>query len=82
MLKATALKRKPLRVPVLPLMALAYLGKICGGFGLGICPERVRKLMVSTNVNAERLARDYPLEYDLDGAFADWWGECKGEGLK
>jgi nucleoside-diphosphate-sugar epimerase len=81
MLEVTGLKRHVPLVPTAPLMAAAYLGKVCGGFGLGVCPERVRKLMVSTNVNAEKLSRDYPLEFGLESAFADWFEECEREGL-
>jgi nucleoside-diphosphate-sugar epimerase len=81
MLRVTGLKRHVPLAPAPLLMSVAYLGKLCRGFGLGVCPERVRKLMVSTNVNARKLAQDYPLQYDLESAFADWWSQCKGEGL-
>jgi len=79
---ATGLNRFIPYIPKTPLMAAASLAGMLGGLGLGICPERVRKLMVSTNISGEKLNRDYPLEYSLEGAFADWFKDCEGRGLE
>jgi hypothetical protein len=38
--------------------------------------------MVSTNVSGEKLNRDYPLEYSLEEAFADWFKDCDGRELE
>ena len=82
MLHATNMKRF---VPYLPrglLMTLAVFAAIFGGLGLGICPARVRKLMVSTNVEGKKMAEKYPLQYSLEAAFADWFKDCGGKDLK
>ena len=79
---ATGLNRFIPYIPKTPLMAAASVAGIFGGLGLGICPERVRKLMVSTNVSGEKLNRDYPLAFSLEEAFADWFKDCSGWGLE
>jgi len=79
---ATSLNRFIPYIPKTPLMAAASVAGIFGGLGLGICPERVRKLMVSTNISGEKLNRDYPLKYSLEEAFADWFKDCNGRGLE
>jgi len=80
--KATGLNRFVPYIPKAPLMAAASVAGAFGGFGLGICPERVRKLMVSTNISGEKLSRDYPLRFSLDEAFADWFNDCGQGGLE
>jgi len=52
------------------------------GLGLEICPERVHKLMVSTNVSGEKISRDYPLRFSLEETFADWFNDCGRRGLE
>jgi GlcNAc-P-P-Und epimerase len=79
---ATGLNRFIPYIPKTPLMAAASVAGIVGGLGLGICPERVHKLMVSTNISGEKLNRDYPLKYSLEEAFADWFKDCEGRGLE
>jgi len=81
MKKATNLDRFTPYIPKMPLMAVASVAGMFGGLGLGICPERVRKLMISTNVIGEKLSRDYPLQFPLYEAFADWFKDCEGREL-
>jgi len=69
-------------IPKTPLIAAASVASMLGGLGLGICPERVQKLMVSTNISGEKLNKDYPLAFSLEEAFADWLKDCEGGGLK
>ena len=78
----TGLNRFVPYIPKTPLMMAASFAGMFGGLGLGICPERVRKLMVSTNVSGEKLSRDYPLRFSLEEAFADWFKDCAGKGLE
>jgi nucleoside-diphosphate-sugar epimerase len=66
-------------IPKTPLIMLAGIAGMFGGLGFGICPERVRKLMVSTNVSGEKLSKDYPLKYSLEEAFIDWLKDCEGD---
>ena len=82
MLKATGMKRFIPYIPHKPMMAAATVCGMLGGLGLGICPARVKKLMISTNVDGSKLARDYPLKYSLEEAFADWWNDCNRETLE
>jgi nucleoside-diphosphate-sugar epimerase len=80
--KITGLNRFIPYIPKTPLMAAASIAGMFGGLGLGICPERVRKLMVSTNISGEKLNMDYPLKYSLEEAFADWFKDCEGRGME
>ena len=82
MLKATGLKRHIPYIPKKPMMAAATVCGIFGGLGLGICPARVKKLMVSTNINGKKLSENYPLSYSLEEAFCDWYKDCNGKGLE
>ena len=81
MLKATGMRRRIPFIPRKPMMAAATLCGLFGALGLGICPARVRKLMVSTNIDGQRLAKDYPLSYSLEDAFRDWFKDCGEEEL-
>ena len=78
----TSLNRFVPYIPKIPLMIAATLAGMFGGLGLGICPERVRKLMVSTNVSGEKLSKDYPLRFSLEEAFTDWFNDCEKRGLE
>jgi len=79
---ATGLNYSIPYIPKTPLMAAASVAGKLGGLGFGICPERVRKLTISTNISGEKLSKDYPLAFSLEEAFADWFKDCSGEGLK
>jgi nucleoside-diphosphate-sugar epimerase len=80
--RITELNRFIPYIPRTPLMIAAAFAGMLGGLGLGICPERVRKLMISTNISGEKISKDYPLEYTLETAFADWFNDCDGKGLE
>lgn len=82
MLLATNMKRHVPYIPQRPLMIAAGGAVLLGGLGLGICPARVRKLMVSTNVSGQKLSETYPLHYSLKSAFEDWFKDCKEKGLE
>lgn len=81
MLKATGMKRFIPFIPKKPMMAAATVCGIFGGLGLGICPARVKKLMVSTNIEGKKLAENYPLSYSLEEAFKDWFNDCNQKEL-
>jgi len=78
----TGLNRFVPYIPQTPLMIIAFFAGMLGGLGLGICPERVRKLMISSNVSGEKLSRDYPLRFSLEEAFTDWFNDCGLRGLE
>lgn len=71
--------------PLIPrwiLMPVAYAAW-CLGSPMGVCPARVRKLMISTNICGRRMADSgYALRYTLDEALADWLADSGGEALK
>jgi nucleoside-diphosphate-sugar epimerase len=73
---------------VMPAWLLKYmasiillLGKLVGKTLMGIHPDRVEKLMVSTNIIGEKLAKDNPLRYSLLEAIEDWYNDCNNEEL-
>lgn len=72
------------RVPLIPswlLMPAAYCALILGS-PMGICPARVRKLMISTNICGKKMAESgYQIQYPLDAAFADWLKDSGGKEL-
>ena len=82
MLKATGMNRHIPFIPRKPMMAAATVCGVLGGLGLGICPARVKKLMVSTNINGYKLSQNYPLSYSLEDAFKDWYKDCEEKGLE
>ena len=82
MQKATNMKRN---IPLIPggllMFAASVLGPI-GGKKVGIHPDRVKKLMVSTNICGKKLAAsDYKFHYTLEESFRDWFNDCNKEGL-
>ena len=78
----TGLKRHTFLVPVWLLMPLAYIAKALGS-PMGICPERVRKLIISTNICGAKMQKSgYKMRYSLDDAIKDWFDDCDLLGLK
>lgn len=71
--KVTGLNRTAPLIPAWILMpAAAVIG--CLGAPMGICPARVRKLMVSTNICGKKLADSgYHFHYTFEEAIADWF---------
>lgn len=64
------------------LMGVARVVGPIGGKKVGIHPDRVKKLMVSTNISGKKLAEsDYQFHYSLEDSFADWFTDCNREGL-
>lgn len=76
--------KKPLfKVPGPLIIFAAYcimvLGKIIGKEFTGIHPDRVKKVMMSTNVSGEKLANsDFELKYSLADGIKDWYKDCNG----
>lgn len=70
---ATNLNRFLLLIPSWVLLpAAAILGKF--GSPMGICPARVKKLMVSTNICGKKLASSgYVFKYSFEEAIKDWF---------
>ena len=82
MKKATGMKRHIFLIPGWMLMTAAKILGPIGGKKVGIHPDRVKKLMISTNICGEKLANcGYKFHYTLEEAIADWYKDCNGEGL-
>ena len=74
--------RKIPKVPGGLLMGVARVLGPIGGKKVGIHPDRVKKLMVSTNISGVKLKNmDYKFHYTLEESFEDWFGDCNREGL-
>lgn len=77
--------KKPLfKVPGPLLIFAAYcimlMGKLIGKEFTGIHPDRVKKVMISTNISGEKLANsDFELKYSLAEGIKDWYKDCNGK---
>ena len=64
------------KVPFMPGWLIMTAAGIAGALGspMGICPARVRKLQISTNICGKKLAASgYPFHYTFEEALADWY---------
>lgn len=72
-------------VPEIPnwiIMPLAVIGKILGS-PMGICPARVKKLQISTNICGAKLKNSgYDFKWSFEEALNDWFEDNKRLGLK
>lgn len=63
-------------VPYIPnaiIMPAAFCAKLLGS-PMGICPARVKKLQISTNICGKKLAASgYKFKYTFEEAIADWY---------
>lgn len=72
-------------IPTIPSWVLKRVATLLGAFdaiGIGIHPDRVKKLMISTNISGQKLHQDYPLAFTLESAIKDWWEDCNKRELK
>lgn len=72
-------------IPLIPGGFLMLVAKIVGPIGgkkVGIHPDRVKKLMISTNICGKKLAASgYKFHYTFEETFQDWYEDCNKEGL-
>lgn len=81
MMKATGLSSK---IPCVNGRLLMFVAGVMAPFfrKKGIHPDRVKKLMVSTNISGMKLKQSgYNLHYGLDDSFKDWLSDCDNKGL-
>lgn len=83
---ATGVKKPKILIPSSLLktgaMGVFMLSGLTGKRFSGIHPDRVKKLMISTNINGEKLLMSkHKLKFTLSEAIADWFKECNKEGL-
>jgi len=82
MQKSVNMKRKIPLIPAWLLIPAAHILGPIGGKKVGIHPARVKKLMISTNINGEKLANSgYKFKYSFEETFKDWFDDCNKEGL-
>ncbi|MGM9476200.1 NAD-dependent epimerase/dehydratase family protein [Pedobacter sp. GSP4] len=86
MAEATGVKPPKILVPGWALKTAAggaYFGaRTLGKKISGIHPDRVKKLMISTNISGEKLnLSPYKLKFSLKEALEDWYGDCESKGL-
>jgi len=59
-----------------------YSGLFAGKRFNGIHPERVKKLITSTNISGKKLAQSqYVLKFSLEEGILDWYNDCQRKGL-
>ena len=59
-----------------------FFSKLIGTPFDGIHPDRVKKIMISTNINGQKLLDSgYNINFKLDKAIYDWYNDCKKEEL-
>lgn len=81
MKKVTGLHRSILRIPSWILMPAAHMAMALGS-PMGICPARVKKLMISTNICGKKLASSgYKFHYTFEEAILDWYQDNDLKGL-
>jgi len=60
---------------------ISFAFKLTGIKG-GIHPERVEKLMISTNISGKKLKKSpYAVRFFLEEAIRDWYNDCEKKGL-
>lgn len=86
MADVTGVKPPKLLVPGWFLKTVAgtvYFGaRLIGKNIQGIHPDRVKKLMISTNISGEKLSKSqYKLQFTLSEAINDWFDDCERKEL-
>ena len=86
MAKVTDAEEPKFTVPAVALKFVAYtikgIGMLIGKTFDGIHPDRVKKLMISTNINGQKLLdHGYKMEFSLEEAITDWFDDCNQTGL-
>lgn len=80
MKKITGLKRSVPMIPNWIIMPAAAVIEVMGA-PMGICPARVRKLQISTNICGRKLVESgYPFHWTFEEALTDWLvdNDCNG----
>ncbi len=61
---------------------LKFLCAVIGKQDISLHPDRVRKVMISTNISGRKLLdAGYELNYSLEEAIKDWYQDNEGKGL-
>ncbi len=82
MKKVTGLSQSVPYIPNSIIMPMAACAKIVGS-PMGICPARVKKLQISTNICGKKMASSgYQMKYTFEEALADWYDDNKKKCLE
>lgn len=82
MKRVTGLTQTVPYVPNALIMPVATIAKIMGS-PMGICPARVKKLQISTNICGKHLAESgYDFKYTFEEALIDWFDDNDRTGLQ
>ncbi|WP_379964990.1 NAD-dependent epimerase/dehydratase family protein [Epilithonimonas sp. UC225_85] len=83
MMKATGMHRTIYKIPGGLLKFAAGIIGALGGKSFGIHPDRVKKLMVSTNISGKKLKNSgYQFHYTFEEALKDWYKDNNNLFLK
>ena len=75
MKKVTGLTQSVPYIPNSIIMPMAACAKLVGS-PMGICPARVKKLQISTNICGRKMAScGYQFKYSFEEALADWYND-------
>ena len=72
-------------VPDIPNWVIMPAASVIGAMGapMGICPARVKKLQISTNICGKKLAGcGYKFKWSFEEALEDWFNDNKRQYLK
>lgn len=82
MKQMTEMKKHTFLMPGWILKITASLLSPFGGKKIGLHPDRVNKLMVSTNVSGQKMAEcGYEFHYTFEESILDWYRDCDKQGL-
>ncbi len=82
MKKVTGLTQFVPDIPNWVIMPMARAAMLLGS-PMGICPARVKKLQISTNICGEKLKNcGYQFKWSFEEALADWFEDNDRQGLK
>lgn len=82
MKKVTGLTQFVPDIPNWVIMPMARTAMLLGS-PMGICPARVKKLQISTNISGEKLKNcGYQFKWSFEEALADWFEDNDRKGLK
>ena len=82
MKKVTDLAQMVPDIPNWVIMSMARMAQLLSS-PMGICPARVKKLQISTNICGEKLKNcGYQFKWSFEEALADWFEDNDRKGLK
>ena len=82
MKKVTGLTQSVPYIPNSIIMPMAVCAKMVGS-PMGICPARVKKLQISTNICGKKMAKSgYQFKYSFEEALDDWYNDNRNQYLE